>query len=315
MSITAADILERAKNWDISQMRMTDGWPVRTAFWKMTSPPKHRVLMHPGRAECIEKRTLRAQEWADRGVQAYTFDWRGQAGSGRVLPREPMKCHINDFNTYLSDLHEIWERLWLPGKHIQGRNIIEGHSLGSHLLLRYMSEHPDTPGADNMIIEAPLISIKTDPIPPVIAYPIAQFLGTAIGTHWAKGQKPSSARAQAKARFEGNPYTADPEYYAWRQELMHLRPELAIGGVTWSWAAAALRSHRALISKLSNIKTPTLALITPNDPEIDGGSQGALQQLKNCQVVEFANSRHELFMGPPELRQREWATIDRYLHL
>jgi alpha-beta hydrolase superfamily lysophospholipase len=67
--MTAATLLDRAANWQFDSLPLHDGWRLRWAFWQAAQPVKGHVLMLPGLGEVIEKRTLRAAEWAERGIR------------------------------------------------------------------------------------------------------------------------------------------------------------------------------------------------------------------------------------------------------
>lgn len=295
------------QNWQINDLAMRDGLPLRTAFWKVAAPAQGYVLMLPGLGEFIEKRSLRAAEWATRGYQALTFDWRYQGGSGRALPDEPLKCHIDSFDTYLDDLKEVWNRLWLP--HVGNKfSLLDGHSTGSHLALRFLARAQPQHGADLLIALSPLVDIKTPSfLPPPLARMIIALAGAATPTRYALGQPD-------KRSFETNYITSDRDSYEWWSALKAARPEFVTEGVTWGWVAAQMRSSIALKAELPAIKTPTLALLTTEDPHTNGKSQLWLQQkLPHCTAIDFPDSMHEIYMERPSIRERAWAAIDQHL--
>lgn len=305
--MTAATLLDRAASWQFDHLPLHDGWQLRWAFWKAAQPVRGHVLMLPGLGEVIEKRTLRAEEWAERGYQAVSFDWRGQGGSGRLVPNQPRKCHIDSFDTYVDDLREVWQKLWLPrlGK---GLAIVDGHSTGTHLALRFLAREQPTQGADLLIAMSPLVDIKTPACLPVpLARAIVAVAARLAPTSYALGQP-------SHYSFENNYITSDRESFDWWEGLKAARPDLVTDGVTWGWVGAQLRSSRALKAGLGRVRTPVLALLTTNDPHTDGASQKCLpDRLPDCTTVDFSDSRHEIYMEKPEIRARAWQAIDRKL--
>src|ERR1700742_224111 len=57
-----------------------------------------------GQTEFIEKYFEVIDELRGRGFAVAALDWRGQGGSGRLVPDNPLKGHIQDFADYDADL-------------------------------------------------------------------------------------------------------------------------------------------------------------------------------------------------------------------
>ena len=70
------------------------------------------------------------------------LDWRGQGGSVRLVPQAPLKGHIDDFAEYDADLEAFLEQVVAPMLAGGARPIALAHSMGGHILLRYLSRHP-----------------------------------------------------------------------------------------------------------------------------------------------------------------------------
>ncbi len=310
MAVTIDMIAKLAHNWTISHCKMRDGWPVRVAFWSAAQPTKGYVLLAPGTHEFIEKSTLRAREWGQRGYRAISFDWRGQGGSGRLVPEEPQMCHIDKVETYRNDMSDLMQNYVRP----QIGNsflVVEAHSSGAHILARALAH--DQQSVDAFIASSPFVRVIT---PAKIPYPVAETFVHTCAKRWAKkyamGEGPKSSEKQI---FALNKITHNEEYFQWWIELStKLHPELATIGPSWGWVDAMMRSARMLPHDLERIKIPTLAILTPNDPRVDGKAEELFpQHLPHCVSVRFPDAFHETHMETDDIRARRWMETDNFL--
>ena len=293
-------------SWTFSFLPLRDGPALRWGRWGAEARHGH-VLLLPGRVEFIEKYTDVAAAWASRGYQALCLDWRGQGGSGREVPDAPGKGHIDSFGTYLADLACFWESV------LQGVDpiLLMAHSTGAHLALRFLGESPEkTRTVRRVIVTAPLVRVQTDRVPYPLARCVATLMASLAPTAYAVGQGPFSER---EGVFAGNPLTADPEQFARWTTLRVDHPDLTIGGATWGWVNAAMRSEEKLRAALPKVTPPVLAVLTPADPLIDGASQRILpDRLPRCTTLSLPESRHEVLMESPPIRRQVWAAVDSF---
>ena len=128
-----------------------------------TTAERGTVLLLQGRAECLEQYAEITGELTDRGFSVFTFDWRGQGLSTRLLP-DPMLCHVTSFDDYLDDLHQFVTGIW---KSEGQRRYILSHSMGGHLALRYLVEREFS--TDGALLCAPMVGIQTRRWPKKVA--------------------------------------------------------------------------------------------------------------------------------------------------
>src|SRR5579872_2039699 len=100
-------------------------------------PARGTCVLLNGQTEFIEKYFEVIDELRGRGFAVATLDWRGQGGSGRLVPEAPLKCHIGDFADYEADLDAAMEQLVAPMLTGDAAPIALAHSMGGHMLLRY----------------------------------------------------------------------------------------------------------------------------------------------------------------------------------
>src|SRR5690606_9551058 len=159
-------------------MQTTDGAKIRIGFWPASHPTKkdvRTVVLLQGRASFMEKYQEMIESLCLRGNNVWALDWRGQGLSSRMLSNHH-KGHIDSYNTYLQDLHQLITEYVQPKR--QNQLIILGQSMGGHLALRYLSEYQNT--FDGAVLVAPMIDIKTGAYPKFLARLLAQsacFIG------------------------------------------------------------------------------------------------------------------------------------------
>jgi lysophospholipase len=258
------------------------------------------VMVLPGRAEFIEKyaETLTAvQGW---GYAAAILDWRGQGGSDRFLAYRH-RGHVAQVEDYLADLDAVRARivaLRLPAPHL-----ILSHSMGGHIALRYLHAHPDRFAAAAMV--APMFGIRLAPTPE----PVARLLCDAairLGGAWryAPGQRDFMLERYVFAR---NRLTSSPERHALLRRHVAATPELALGGVTYGWLGAALRSLQLTRRPgyLEAIPTPILICQAGTERIVSNRAQAAaVRRLPHGRLQAFPGGRHELLMERDEIRDR-----------
>ncbi len=112
------------------------------------------VVLLEGRSEFIEKYKETVDGLLDRKLDVFTFDWRGQGLSDRMLPNR-FKGYVKTYNDYLMDLTRFMER------HVSQRAdlpvLMLAHSMGGHIALRYMHDHPGR--VEKAVLTSPLIDI------------------------------------------------------------------------------------------------------------------------------------------------------------
>jgi lysophospholipase len=291
--------MTQASTWQHEKLMRPDGAFLRLSRWPAagmeTAPP---LLLLTGRSECVEKYTEVAGEMAAQGFRVVAMDWRGQGGSARPLAN-PHKGHIDRFESYLDDLEAALPLLL--GETGGGPALALAHSMGGHLLLRYVAErrHPFT----GVMLSAPMLGIRTAPLPESVArWLAAAMVRRGHGGDYAPGQRDWYASDPA---FAGNPLTADPVRFLVGHRCYAAQPDLALGGATWGWLDAAFRSMAHLLRPdiLAQVRIPVLLLsgladriVRPDRHEM------AAKLLSDCRFRQYPVARHELLMESDSIR-------------
>jgi lysophospholipase len=292
-----------------------DGWPIRRIDWDpsdvsagSTAKPRGSLLFLPGRGDHYEKYLETLQHFADKAWRVTAIDWRGQGGSGRLLP-DAHVGHIDDFSTWIADLRAFWLE-WKernPAPHV-----IVAHSMGGHLAMRALVEEAVDPQA--VALSAPMLGISTQGLPYVAHHAIARLLEAAGDPNraaWKEGEKPMSP-----LNVRGQILTHDPERYADEIYWWCARPEVRLGPPSWHWVERAIASTRALNQPgiLERVSTPILLMATKADKLVDTKRIiRDAKRLPNSELLLFgAEAAHELLREADKVRDRCIAAIDNF---
>ncbi|MFV3074288.1 alpha/beta fold hydrolase [Niveispirillum fermenti] len=294
-------------------MERPDGAFLRLSRWNPASPAPPpdaaTLLILPGRAEYVEKYAELAGDFTRRGLHVVAMDWRGQGGASRLLPDQSMG-HVESFDIFLDDMAAALPRL-LDGT--AGPALALGHSMGGHILLRFVAErtHP----FHGIIASAPMLGINTAPLPEGAARQLARLaVRMGHGQRYALGQLPFAA--DPPPAFAGNRLTSDPDRFARNHRFCLEDPALALGGASWGWLDAALASIRHYFDqdRLEQVDLPILLLSGRADRIVRTDRHDlAARRLPRCTLASFPEGRHELLMEADPIRNRVLAAIDDFL--
>ena len=258
------------------------------------------VVLLPGRAEFIEKYAVLMSELAGRGFALGSLDWRGQGMSQRSL-RNRRKHHVRAFDDYLDDLEAVLA--WLDGQAVPSPRIFLAHSMGGHIALRHLATRPHVAVA--AVLTAPMCGIGLRGVPEPLAYALAVLITRlGLGYLYAPGQGDLD---RALARFETNPLTSCIEHFTRYASLLDAQPALGLGGVTWAWLAASLRSMRLMRTPglIESIDVPVLICRSGVERIVDNAAMEVLaRRLRHGQLEEFPAARHEIMMEVAPIRRR-----------
>lgn len=286
------------------------GGTIRYVYWRAARlPAKGTALVLPGLGEFIEKYHETVADLLARGFEVYVLDWFGQGLSTRPLANRH-KLHVLGFGRYLVDLARLVDNV-LAKRDVRPR-IVVGHSLGAHLALRHLRDHPRS--FDAMILLSPMAEINYGRMPRLLARAITAcmcFLG--LGRAYVFGARDYDAR---RKRFEGNRLTGDETRFLEPHRWIQRNAELATGGPSFAWLRAAQRSIRAAAKPAFHaaIKAPCLVLSPAVDRIVSvPATQHLAQALPNALYVEFPEAGHELLRERDTVRALLWQRVDDFL--
>lgn len=292
-------------------MATSDGAVIRYGVWRSRgSVRRGTVVLLSGRSEFLEKYGETIGELNARGWDVYSFDWRGQGLSTRMLPN-PHKGHIEDYEVYLSDLDRFLHEVVLP---LAVRPVAAlAHSMGAHILLRYLVRRGDI--FSRVVLTSPMIDIYAGPFPVAAARMLTQA-AIRLGRDHAYAPGEGDYRLPGRRRFKNNRLTSDGKRYVRSHRMIAQNPDLALGGVTFGWLRATFDSIDALASPgvAASIPTPVLIVSSGSDRVVQTSAQTALcSTLPDYRFVSIPGARHEILMERDPLRAAFWRAFDDFM--
>jgi lysophospholipase len=294
--VTETEALQRRRSLPVGGMieplMMADGWPLRTARWEGS---RGSIMFITGRGDFFEKYSEALHDWTDAGWAVATFDWRGQGGSGR-LGKTAGHGHLDDFALLRTDLVAIfdWFHKTMPGPHFA-----VAHSMGGHLLLQHLAAQPQA--LVRAVLLAPMMGISASPLGPAAAGRLARLMvALGRGQEWVLGAGPYGQGADKRQPL----LTSDAARYADERWWVAQHPELAIGGISWGWLAAAFASMKLL----RPVETPLLVLMAQTEALVDNAA--TRRMFPDAQIV--AGAAHEIIRERHVVRQRAMKMIEAF---
>ncbi|HWI66382.1 MAG TPA: lysophospholipase [Symbiobacteriaceae bacterium] len=237
--------------------------------WMPDEPRASLVLVH-GMNEHIGRYAHVAEFFVGQGFAVYGLDHRGYGQS------EGVRCHVNRFEEYLEDLHQLVDMAQERGK-----PFMVGHSLGGLISFRYALAYPETLRA--LVVSSPLFRQKTevDAVTRALA-PVLSFM---------------LPRLQMKVPFAPNAVCRDPEIVQ-----KYATDPLVGRTATPRWfiesTRAALACHQGLTQ---GMKLPVLFLQAGDDqlvsPEATQAVYGMVPHEKKAFKL-YPGKFHEIFNDP-----------------
>lgn len=274
---------------------------IRYGHIKPEGEVKGSIVVLPGRTEFAEKYYETIRDLTKRGYEVWTMDWYGQGGSERHLDN-PLKDHKDDYANDVADLHHFMENVFSPST--DGPVMMTAHSMGGHIGLRYLHDHPGK--FDCAAVTSPMLDIHTAPFPKSMARKLAS-----LAEKFGQTDKyiiGGSDNEHGKGNYAEEKVSTDPIRRMVHNYWTDKKPELALGSPTFGWLNETFKSIDIVYDAdyLKAIKTPVLIGIGMDDTVVDvPAQQRAGKILPNATTVEITGARHEIWMES-DAKRNKW---------
>ncbi len=296
-----------------SWVQTDDGHRLRALVWNAADAgiiaPRGTVFVFGGRTEYAEKYFEVIGELIGRGFAVASVDWRGQGLSARAFC-DPRKGHVADFAEFDEDI-ACFMREVAPG--LPKPWVALAHSMGGNILMRALHDHDDWFSA--AVLTAPMLGLNLGSVVVRGAITLIAKVGASVGlaSHYVPGGSP---KANDEVPFAQNILTHDRARYARCQAQIRAEPKLGLGGSTYGWLAAGLRSIAKIMRPqyLAEIKTPLLIVGASDDRLISRLALiSASAQVAHGQFVLLSPSHHEILIETDAIRRQFWAAFDKFI--
>lgn len=289
-----------------------DGMRLRYGRWATPAIPcLGSVLVLTGRAEFMEKYLETIQELNSRGFDVFSFDWRGQGLSGRMLD-DAQKGYVGSYDQYLTDLDFVLKDMVAP----EAREplMILAHSMGAHIALRYLDRTVE--GIAKAVLLAPMVDILTAPAPQRFSRWLCRFM---VRKGFGSAIFPGSDHHNPfKRSFARNRFTSDAARFSRTQQHIRQNPHLDAGGVTYNWLAATFDSIDMLQDAEfgKQLQTPILLVMAGNDQVVCNKATERLSiKLPVHRMKCIKKARHEILQENDSLRTEFWRAFDQFMQV
>ncbi len=264
------------------------------------------VILLGGLSEFAEKYFETMRDLNARGLSVWTMDWAYQGLSNRN-PKNPHKRCSDGYDADLSDLHFFTETIVPKEKPI----ILLAHSMGGHIGLRYLAEHPDNFKAT--AFSAPMLGIRDIRIYGRTIKLLLKIL-LPLHTSYVPGGKDWH---ETMRKSDGNDvFSSDPA----RDGLHNLwclhTPALQVGNPTLRWLYESVKSLDILNAPetLRKIKIPVLLTTAGDEKIVDNKAiKAASDYIEKSIYLEIEGAKHEILMEKDEYRIQFFKAFDTLL--
>lgn len=301
-----------------------DGSRLRYAQWESPDRPKQgQLLFLNGRTEFIEKAIESYSVFVRSGLDLWTLDWRGQGLSERALD-DPHKGHITDYQLYLDDLDQFVRSIAkLPDN--GAKTFILAHSMGGHIGLRYLHDHPGV--VDAAVLLAPMIDIAVNRAPlralnraiNQVGFSEAYALGTGrFKPIFVNPNDPNDNGTVDDYRALLPRYhelSHDPGKRAEVERTIRDNPALAIGGPTSAWLDATFLSINTTLASgyAESVQTPILLIGGGCDQTVVRTQlERMAERLPHGDFHLIEDGAHELLMESHKICQQVYEAFDSW---
>ena len=298
LKLTSPDLEERflpPENWVINHFtnpETTHEIYYRTAF---IDNAKAILFCLPGLSEYGEKYIETTRHFNAEGFNVVVIDWAYQGLSSRFKDN-PHKRHSDGYDADIADLfHLITQEIKSDLPHY-----MLAHSMGGHIGLRFLSQYRDI--FTTASFSAPMIGIKSIrhllPLHACLAPWIKRKSEYYVpgGHDWR-----AIDRNDMVSDIFSHDSVRKKVHNAWCEGNLSLQ----IGSPTLQWIDASMRSIKILQSKetLNKINIPVFLTLAGKEHLIDNkASRKAVQEIKQCKMIEIENSKHEILMEVDDIR-------------
>ncbi len=291
----------------VASATTADGFKLR-AMVARKDKSRGTVIFLGGRADFIERYFETMKDMMARGFSVASLDLRGQGGSQRMT-RNVMRGHVSRFEQYDEDVRSFMTQVVLPDCPPPYYAI--GHSTGGNIILRSLRHRN---WFKKCVLVSPLLGLKYGAWPS----PVVRLLTTAaalLGLGWAylPGQRRTPL---GRNDFVGNPLTTDKRRWVRDSAVLEAAPALGVGGPTYAWLRAAIKSIDMLARLRSpkDLRCPVLIVAAGRDQVVDiEATYRFAQNLTGVSLVVIPEAMHEILLERDEVRGQFLAAFDAFV--
>jgi lysophospholipase len=262
------------------------------------------IVLLQGRTESMKKHAELMYDFFQLGYTVITFDYRGQGESDHLVPHHPTYGHIDDFDTYVEDLNELYSKV--IGARREKSKFAYAHSMGGAVIALFDLKYPSK--FEKIIWQSPMLSLKTGAFPNWLAKSI---VGTMVFFGFGEHLPPLQGDFDEN---EINNVTTSVERRKFAFSVRKAERSSLIGPPTSQWVYGALQATRQIQDHAQSLSTPTLLLKAGNDHFVKNEDLDAIcSKAKFCKSALFSEGMHELYLESDTIRTELLTKVNDFL--
>lgn len=275
-------------------------------YYGIPENPAGSIVMVHGFCEFFAKFHELAWYFWQAGYAFFFLEQRGYGLSGGKLP-EPDIVYIDDYKTYVSDLHEFLEQVVAP-KDKGLRRILYAHSMGGAVSALFLETWPGY--FEKALLSSPMLRLQAGYYPSVVSAAIG-LLSKLTGKEKKLG--PGQQHFSDKPDFAGSCMLSEPRYrYVFEERLKDERYQT--NGASFGWAVASMKATRRLMKNAGKIKIPVTIFAAGQDDLVDAaGFADFSEKVPDCRIIRYENAKHEIYGSGEEVRKQYFRDVLREL--
>lgn len=283
------------------------GVKIRYGVFRATGRPlKGTVAVFTGRNESIEKYFETINDLSKRGFGVAIFEWRGQAGSGRML-KDPQRGYVESFDAYIADIDRFFTQIVLPD--CRGPYYVLAHSTGALAALAAVPTLVNR--VRRMVLIAPLLASDALPFSLKTTRRVTGLLrGLGLGWVYASGG-PWMATP-----FVENVLTSDAHRYERNTQLYKTHRQLSLGSPTIGWIHAVSKASEQVQDPdfCAKVHMPILLVAAGADTVVSTRAiERYSRRIRSASIVTIDGAKHEILQESDFYREQFFAAFDAFI--
>ncbi len=265
--------------------------------------PKGAIVMVHGMAEFWAKYHEYAWYLYNAGFKIFFMEQRGYGYSEGKLD-DPQLIYIDDYRTYVEDLHSFIETV--VKRESEGlERIILAHSMGGAVATYYLEKHPGFFKA--ALLSSPMMKMKAgSDLSPFVIFMLRLYSKLCFK---AKSIAPNQKRFDPNTPLETSSAKSRPRF-EYQLDIRRNDVHYQACASTLGWALASIKVHNDIMKNAKSITIPITMMTAGEDHLInEEGYKEITALLPHIKTYHYAESRHEIFNADEATRKKYYSDV------
>lgn len=281
---------------------------------------KGTIVLTHGYGEHINLYHEAVHRYQKMGFAVWGMDWQGFGKSDRDTPAQPQKPAARSMRDHVRDLNQFTRNI-VKKQHPDGKPLIlSTHSMGGHISLLHMKEHPNIFTA--VIMGAPMFDLYRLGLGQWARPGVKTIFEAAAKAGLHNTSLPTMAEIKAALPEDGQKILSlfeskqDSLRKGWKNMMKTLTPDTSVDAPTVGWVLSAFETIDISMNDdfLQAIETPILIGSAEKDTIVANDShEYAAKTLPNARHVIIENADHGMWFDEDVPVETWWSHIQAFI--